>query len=273
MNAVYRQLGITKQAVYQRKRRQENLNMKWYDLMDKVDALRKAHPGCGVEKMYYKLVPDFIGRDRFIEACMAFGYGLKRKRNYRKTTYPGKKHFPNLIEGRKVTEPNQIWQSDITYFEVGKEHFYGVFIIDVYTKKIVGHSVSNHMLAMANVNALKKALKQNGPPEYHHSDRGSQYGSKIYTGLLKDNGVEISMGRLPQENAYAERINRTIKQEYIDYWNPASLSALKRSVRKAVNNYNKERLHNHLDRTPPVTFEQEWKDNPNKPTLTIFEYQ
>lgn len=273
MNAVYRQLGITKQAVSQRKRRQDILDMKWYDLMDKIDALRKVHPGCGVEKMYYKLAPDFIGRDRFIEACMAFGYGLKRRRNHRKTTYPGKKHFPNLIEGLEVTGPNQVWQSDITYLEVGQENYYGVFIIDVYTKKIVGHSISNHMLATANVSALKKAIKQNQPPTYHHSDRGSQYGSKIYTDLLKNNGVQISMGKLPQENAFAERINRTIKEEYLDYWKPSNLKNLRTMTNRAVKNYNMERPHNNLNRKAPIDFEQQWIESKNKPVLTIFEYQ
>ena len=273
MNAVYRQLGISKQAVHQRKRRQAQLDIKWYDLMDKVDALRKAHPGCGVEKMYYTLNPDFIGRDRFIEACMACGYGLKRKRNYRKTTYPGKKYFPNLIGGLKVNGPNQVWQSDITYFGIGGKHYYGVFIIDVYTKKIVGHSVSEHMLAIANVAALKKALKHNTPPSYHHSDRGSQYGSKHYTSILEKNNVAISMGKLPQDNAFAERINRTIKEEYIEFWEPSTLNELRRCVNKAVKNYNTERIHNNLQRTPPSSFEELWSSNPNKPVLTIFEYQ
>lgn len=273
MNAVYRQLKISKQAVHQRKRRQEQLDTKWYDLMDKVDAIRKAHPGCGVEKMYYTLKPDFIGRDRFVEACMAFGYGLKRKRNHRKTTYPGKTYFPNLIAGLQVNGPNQVWQSDITYFGIGGKHYYGVFIIDVYTKKIVGHSISDHMLALANVNALTRALKDNPPPMYHHSDRGSQYGSKHYTSILEQNNVAISMGKLPQENAFAERIHRTIKEEYIDYWDPRTFNDLKRCVNKAVRNYNNNRIHNNLNRETPIRFEHQWSSTTNKTVLTIFEYQ
>ena len=273
MNAVYRQLGISKQAIHQRKKRQEHLDMKWYELMDKIDALRKAHPGCGVEKMYYTLKPDFIGRDRFIETCMSFGYGLKRKRNYRKTTYPGKKHYPNLIAGMQVNAPNQVWQSDITYFGVGDKHYYAVIIIDVYSKIVVGHSVSNHMLAIANVEALKRALKNHGGPIYHHSDRGSQYGSKLYTDLLKKNNVAISMGLLPQENAFAERIHRTIKEEYIDHWQPEDLKELRKYVNKAVKNYNGKRIHNNLKRVTPNYFEQHWNQSKNKTIITIFEYQ
>lgn len=273
MNAVYHQLGISKQAIHQGKKRQERLDLKWYDLMDKIDALRKAHPGCGVEKMYYTLRPDFIGRDRFIEACMAFGYGLKRKRNYRKTTYAGKVYYPNLIAGMQVDSPGQIWQSDITYFGVGDRHYYGVFIIDVYSKKVVGHSIADHMLATANVKALKQALKNHNAPNYHHSDRGSQYGSKLYTGILQDNKIKISMGLRPQENAFAERLHRTIKEEYIDYWQPTDLQELTRYINKAVRNYNHNRIHNNLNKETPNNFEQNWSQSKNKPVLTIFEYQ
>ena len=81
------------------------------------------------------------------------------------------------------------------------------------------------------------------------------------------------MGKLPQENAFAERIHRTIKEEYIDYWDPRTFNDLKRCVNKAVRNYNNNRIHNNLNRETPIRFEHQWSSNNNKPVLTIFEYQ
>lgn len=254
LNTLYRIVGISKQAVSQYMKRQEVFQDKMLQLVAEADDLRAEHPGCGVEKMYYTLNPDFIGRDRFIETMMQLGYRLKRKKNYRRTTVTGKIYFPNLIKGMKVDAPSMVWQSDITYIPVSGRHYYAVFIIDVYTKKIVGFSVTDHMRAIANVNALKMALKHNKAPQVHHSDRGSQYTYKPYINLLKQNGTKISMALSAQDNAYVERIHRTIKEEYLNYWRPTNFGQLKSLVGRAVKNYNSQRIHNNIDRQSPKTF-------------------
>lgn len=235
--------------------------------------MRREHPGCGVEKLYYLLKPDFVGRDRFIETMMSLGYRLKVKKNYRRTTRSIAWNYPNLIKGMVVEAPNTVWQSDITYFHVGNRFYYGVFIIDVYTKKIVGYQVSDHMQATANLQALKKALKENEAPQYHHSDRGAQYGSTDYLNLLKTNNCKISMGKSAQDNPYAERINGTIKNEYIGYWKPNNFASLKKMVDKAVRQYNGRRIHNSISRMSPKEFEQKWFRGvlSPKPLITIFE--
>lgn len=243
------------------------------DLIDAAHHLRKAHPGCGVEKMYYTLKPCFVGRDKFIDILMDAGFRLKWPPNYRRTTYAGKTVYPNLIKGLKISSPGSVWQSDITYIPIADRFYYAVFIIDVYSKKIVGHKVSDSMRAMANFEALSMALRRHKPPTIHHSDRGSQYGSLEYTGKLKQTGCRISMGKIPQENAYAERINGTIKNEYLNHKCPKTLEQLKLFVKKAVHHYNHDRLHNHLNRLTPVEFENKWFNDPNfsKPTITIFD--
>lgn len=135
MNALYNVVGISKQAVVQYERRQDTFDKKIMALMVEADELRVAHPGCGVEKMYYTLRPDFIGRDRFVETFMDLGYRLKKKRNYHITTRGGPWYYPNLIEGLQINKASEVWQSDITYIRVGERFYYAVFIIDVYTKK------------------------------------------------------------------------------------------------------------------------------------------
>ena len=272
MNQLYITIGISKQAVYQYAKRQAVFDKKVADLVMEADQLREDHPGCGVEKMYDTLRPDFIGRDRFVETFMELGYRLKRKKNFRRTTYSTNVYYPNLIKGMRVDAPSVIWQSDITYIRVGEKFYYAVFIIDVYTKKIVGYQVSDHMRASANIKALQMALKSNKAPEIHHSDRGSQYIYSEYINLLKSKGCKISMAKTAQDNAYAERINRTIKNDYIELWKPKSFEQLKRMMKKAVNQYNTIRPHNNIGKISPMEYEKNlmMKSTFHHQTITIF---
>jgi hypothetical protein len=256
MNALYKTIAISKQAVHQYASRQATFDKKIANLVMEADQLREEHPGCGVEKMYDTLRPDFIGRDRFVSTFMELGYRLKRKKNFKMTTYSSSIYYPNLIKGMEVSAPSVIWQSDITYIRVGEKFYYAVFIIDVYTKKIVGYQVSDHMRASANVKALQMALKHHKAPMIHHSDRGSQYIYDEYIELLTSNDCQISMSKTAQDNAYAERINRTIKNDYIEYWKPKDFEQLKRMVTKAVNQYNNDRPHDNIGKLSPVRFEK-----------------
>lgn len=272
MNQLYPTIGISKQAVYQYAKRQAIFDSQISQLILEADDLRLAHPGCGVEKMYEILRPEFIGRDRFIESMMGLGYRIKKVKNYKRTTIFGTKYYPNLIKGLPVNAPNTLWQSDITYLPLNGKHYYAVFIIDVYTKKIVGYQVSDNMRAQANLKALQMALRDNQAPIIHHSDRGSQYTYGQYIDLLKANNTKISMALSGLDNAYAERINRTIKEEYLSYWQPKTFYQLKQCVKKAVINYNQRRVHKHLPKMSPNIFEDYWNEltPDNRPIITIF---
>lgn len=253
--------GITKQAVHQQEQRQAKFDKQLSDLLIQVDELREEHPGCGVAKMYETLRPDFIGRDRFVEIFMELGYRVKKMKNYVRTTEPTHLKYPNLIEGLCVYKPNQLWQSDITYFYLNGRFYYMVFILDVYTRKIVGYTVSDSLRAEANIKALNHAIKSQKDASLqrmiHHSDRGSQYIDKRYLQLLKDQGIEVSMGLKAQENAYAERINGTIKNDYLRRWHIKSYNELRVKLKKAVNHYNNKRLHDSLPKgNSPVIFEK-----------------
>lgn len=129
------------------------------------------------------------------------------------------------------------------------------------------------MRATANVKALQMALKKHQAPEIHHSDRGSQYVYEEYILLLKANSCRISMAQTAQDNAYAERINQTIKNEYIAYWKPESFEKLKAYIKRAVNHYNTYRNHNGIGKISPVDFERKWNTLKRKerPLVTIFD--
>ncbi len=272
MNQLYQVIGISKQAVYQYEKRQATFDRQLSQLILEADDLRFDHPGCGVEKMYQILKPDFIGRDRFIETMMDLGYRIKKIKNYKRTTIAGKKFYPNLIKGLRINRPSTVWQSDITYLPLNGKHYYAVFIIDVYSKKIIGYKVSDNMRAGANMSALRMALKENKAPEIHHSDRGSQYTYHQYVELLKENNTRISMSYSGLDNAYAERINRTIKEEYLSYWEIKTFSQLKQRIKKAVTNYNQKRVHKHLPKMSPNNFEDYWSNlaPDNRPIITIY---
>src|SRR5690554_1594694 len=186
LNDFYKELGISKQAVHQSRKRQIKFDNELEDLVKHADLLKEEHPGCGVEKMYYTLMPKYMGRDKFCEIFLSLGYGVKKIKNYRRTTYPANMSYPNLIEGIQLTRPSQVVQSDITYFYLHDNFYYLTFIIDVYTREIVGYNVADHLRTEATVSALSKALKTmnfNSGELIHHSDRGSQYASNAYTGL------------------------------------------------------------------------------------------
>lgn len=272
MSQLYKYVGITRQAIDQYRHRQDVFDNRVLCLLSEAEELRKEHPGCGLEKMYYTLNPRFIGRDRFIEIFMGLGFRIKKRINYKRTTYAVASKYTNLIKGLVISAPSVVWQSDITYYDVNDKFYYVVFIIDVYTKIIVGYTVSDNMRAIANLKALEMALVSYKAPLIHHSDRGGQYIYTEYIQLLEANNCKISMCKSSQDNAYAERINRTIKEEYLDYWKPSDYKQLNIDTKRAVEHYNNKRIHNNLERIKPAAFAQDWKKQrkENRKTINIF---
>lgn len=251
-------MNISKQAVFQARKRQINFDTELMELVTQADTLREEHPGCGVEKMYKTLKPQYVGRDKFCEIFMDLGYRIRTIKNYRRTTIPTHLNYPNLIEGMLLRNPRQVLQSDITYFDIDGTFHYLVFILDVYTREILGYNVSNNMRKASNIKALRMALKQINPGEakemIHHSDRGSQYGSTAYKEILRGAGIKLSMGLKAQDNAFAERINGTIKNEYLNLWHINNLRTLRAKTKKAVEHYNAKRQHDSLNGKTPKEF-------------------
>jgi putative transposase len=259
LNALYAVIGITKQGVWDHFRREEAELAMIKKVIGQVDERRCKNPGEGLEKIYGKLQPEQMGRDKFCRIFKQLGYGIRRRTNPVRTTIPAHKVFDNLIEGRVVTGSNQVWQSDITYIKIGDRFYYLTFIIDVYTRRIVGYAVSKNLRAEANIKALQMALEPLSEQQIeglvHHSDRGSQYTDGQYLGILRDHGIRISMGRKAQDNAYAERINGVIKNEYLIPRGLKSYQQLCYYTRQAVADYNTERHHGNLPRCAPNEYE------------------
>ncbi len=243
----------------------KELELNTYDISCQINIIRQEHPGCGLEKLYYQLKPDWIGRDKFVALYISLGYGIVKTRKFSKTTIPTHINYPNLIEGLLIYGLNTVWQSDITYYRIDQDHYYIVFIVDVFSRRILGYVVSNHMRALANMQALDMAFKIRDcdlSGTIHHSDRGSQYVEHEYLGTLKQNNMLASMGLRGQDNAYVERVNGIIKNEYLKHWSIDTFKQLQAKLKQAVDHYNTKRPHNSLpNRMAPVEFEKELEIN------------
>lgn len=275
MESIYEIGGVSKQAVFNHNTRQKDWSENLFELQIQVDEIRALHPGCGLEKLYDTLKPSWLGRDKFISTFMSLGYRVKKKVNFTRTTTPTWMRYPNLIEGLLVWEKDRVWQSDITYFEVSGSFCYIVFIVDIYTKIIRGYQVSDHMRAEANLKALRMALRETKDVNdlIHHSDRGSQFVDTHYRHLLQHHGIHISMGVIAQENAYAERVNGIIKNEYLHYRTIRTLADLRREVKVSVDHYNEKRIHRHLPgKLSPRQFERQLLhlSTQNRPKVIVY---
>jgi len=225
-----------------------------------VSQVRKDHPGMALRDLYQVIQPVTIGRDQFEDYFKQMGYGVAIKRSFKRTTdSSGVIRFPNLIEDKQLTGVNQVWVSDITYYRIKEKFYYLTFIMDLYSRLIVGHSCSQTLLtAHTTIVALKAALKTRGaklPGLIIHSDGGGQYYSQEFRKITKDAEMVNSMGRSVYENPHAERVNGIIKNNYVRHYSPDHFAQLSRMTNKAVFMYNTEKPHRALKKLSPVQFE------------------
>lgn len=260
MKDVYLYCGISKQAHSQSLKRFRQLKSKEQLYVGFIDEIRQFHPGMGLRLMYEQFHPEGIGRDAFIALGLLNGFRLRKYTNPIKTTRAVKSsRYPNLLVNNWVTNVNQVWVSDIFYFSIQGVHHYIVLIMDVYSRRIVGYQAADNMRAENNIKALRMALNLRGIDDYeskliHHSDRGTQYISDDYTSLLDDFGIQISMCANVLENAHAERVNGTIKNDYLRRWNITDGKSLNSWLKKAVDAYN-NRQHHSLKKRTPIEYE------------------
>jgi len=256
MKALCELFGHGRQAWYEAQKRSDQRQTQQQSLLAEVKRIREKHPKVGAQKLYFQLRGWCeqngvkIGRDKFLNLLRTNGLMIYRRA--RKAVTTNSKHdfyrYPNLVKGIKVTGPNQLWVSDITYLRLPRGFTYLSLITDAYSRKIVGWAVHDTLQTEGPLSALRKALKGlNIKPEslIHHSDRGIQYCSREYTKMLKTNKIRISMTEQadPYENALAERMNRTLKEEFALDRTFLSVAQARQLVKEAIGYYNHVRPH------------------------------
>ncbi|WP_439145334.1 IS3 family transposase [Streptantibioticus silvisoli] len=193
--------------------------------------------------------------------------GVIRGRRRRTTVpEPSAPRPPDLVDRDfTASRPDQLWVADMTYVRTWSGWAYVAFVLDVYSRMIVGWQVANHMRTELPLDALEMALwrrrikKDSGL--VHHSDRGSQYVSIRHTDRLDDIGASASVGSVADsyDNAMAEALNGTFKAELIEMQGPwKDVEQVERAIFQWVTWYNEERLHSALDYVPPAEYEQDY---------------
>ena len=253
--------GKSKQAYY---KRNQVLPATDYDYVrQRVVAYRSRLPKLGGRKLYHLLSKDLqqkgikMGRDKFFAFLRKERLLVAQKQKYHKTT--NSKHwmrkYPNKIRDLRISRPEQVWVADITYLLCEGQHCYLHLLTDAYSKKIVGFELADNLKAETTLKALRMAIRNRKytEPLIHHSDRGLQYCSQPYIGMLIDNQIDISMTEQydPYENAVAERINGILKMEFgldtdFENWKCINLQ-----VNQAIQSYNQIRPHLSLNYMTP----------------------
>jgi putative transposase len=170
--------------------------------------------------------------------------------------------YPNLVEDLKVTRPDQVRVADITYIRLRKEFVDLAVLMDVHTRCIRGWHLGRGLDQELTLVALRRAF-EHGRPEIHHSDQGVRYAATAYVEMLKSLEVKISMASVgePEENGYAERLMRTIKEEEVDLSEYADVGDALRGLGRSLDEvYNRKRIHSSLGYLTPAEFESQWKE-------------
>jgi putative transposase len=239
-------------------------------LRETIERITLTFPAYGYRRVTAQLHRDgfLVNHKRVLRVMRQESLLCHLKRGWVKTTdrEHGYRVYPNLLKDagwRQLTGINQAWAGDITYIRLREEFVYLAVLLDAFSRRVVGWSLSRTIDAALVLAALERGLHQRQPEPgwIHHSDQGVQYACRDYVERLTGAQAQISMSAkgTPRDNAQAERFMRTLKQEEVylqEYEGYADSEQAIGHFIEAV--YNQKRLHSALGYRPPVEFEQLW---------------
>jgi putative transposase len=245
-------LGISRSTVYYEPRpiSEEDL---W--LMRRLDELHLNYPFAGSRMLRGLLWQQGleVGRRHIKTLMRRMGIeAIYRKPNTSKPA-PGHKIYPYLLRGMAVTRPNQVWAMDLTYIPMARGFIYLAAVVDWFSRRVLAWKLSITMEASSCIEAVEEALSKNEKPEIFNTDQGSQFTSDDFTGLLRKNGIAISMdgkGRW-RDNVFVERVWKSIKYEDVYLHAYETVQEARTSIGKYLEFYNSIRPHSSLDGFTP----------------------
>lgn len=235
------------------------------ELRDQMQKIALQWPGYGYRRITAELqrCSFAVNHKRVLRMMRQDNLLCVRRRAFVATT--DSRHslpvYPNLARDMELTAVNQLWVADITYIRLRKEFVYLSVVLDAYSRRVIGWALGRTLEAELAVSALRMALlsRRPAPGLVHHSDRGIQYASQNYTGLLKEHEITISMSRKgnPYDNAACESFMKTLKYDEVYRNEYRDFEDVRRSISQFLEVvYNQHRLHSALGYRAPSDFEK-----------------
>ena len=246
--------GVSRATVYarQKPRRVDESDLV---LSHMIDEEYTRHPFYGSRKMvvFLKGKGHTVNRKRVQRLMRRMGLSGMAPGPTISRAYPEHKVYPYLLRGVPVVRPNQVWSTDITYIRLAHGFAYLVAIIDWYSRRVLSWRTSNSMEAVFCVDCLEAALRIHDRPEIFNSDQGSQFTSEAFTGVLKREGINISMDGRGRafDNIFVERLWRSVKHEDVYLKGYGSMGELTLGLAEYFAFYNGERPHQSLGQKTP----------------------
>jgi len=243
------------------------------DLKEAIQSVAGQFPTYGTRRITQQLrrapYRYAFGRKRIqrLMRSMSLLRSVKRVKIRTTNSEHGFLRFPNLMEDLVVSFPDQVWVADITYIRLKRIFVYLAVLMDVFTRSIRGWYLSRSLDQSLTLNALLAALIHRCPT-VHHSDQGIHYAFKNYVQVLRDHKVQISMASVgkPEENGYAERLMRTIKEEEVELSEYNDLDDAREQIGCFLEDvYMTKRIHSALNYLTPVEFEALWQQSLSTP--------
>lgn len=250
-------LSLNRSTVYYQPKPASDEDLK---LMRRIDEMHLQRPFYGSRRIRDWLQAENHDINRKKVQRLMQQMGIQALYPKKGTSRPGKGHkiYPYLLKGLEISRSNQVWATDITYLPMAKGFVYLVAIMDWHSRKVLSWRLSNTMDTAFCVEALEEAIARYGAPDIFNTDQGAQFTSDAFTGVLKQNGIQISMdgkGRWV-DNVFVERLWRSVKYEEVYLHAYESVTQARSRIKRYFEFYNAERKHQTLGSIPDQAYNE-----------------
>jgi len=245
-------LKVNRSSIYYRPKAHSEADLA---LARRIDEIHLERPFLGSRRIRDRLAREGMKVNRKRIQRLMRQMGLLTVYPKRRTSQPapGHKIYPYLLRDLTIDRPNQVWAADLCYIPMAKGNLYLVVIMDWASRKVLSWELSNTCDTPFCLTALERALRTYGTPEIFNTDQGAQFTSELFTGLLQEAGIQISMDGRGRwlDNVFVERLWRSLKYEEVYLKAYETVAEARRGIGLWFEFYNSQRPHQALDRLTP----------------------